>query len=115
MESGGNYKALGPVTNKGDRAYGAYQVMGSNIPSWTKEVLGTSMSAQEFLHNHTAQDAVAEAKLGQYQQTHGNMADAVAMWHSGKPYTGNNRRDVNMSTRDYTRAVGNIYNKLVSQ
>lgn len=40
IESGGKYDALGPVTQAGDRAYGRYQVMGQNIPAWTKEVLG---------------------------------------------------------------------------
>ena len=39
-ESGGNYRALGKPTASGDRAYGKYQVMGSNIPQWTKEALG---------------------------------------------------------------------------
>ncbi len=31
IESGGNYGALGPITRSGDRAYGAYQMMGNNI------------------------------------------------------------------------------------
>jgi hypothetical protein len=62
IESNGNYGALGPVVpsgqNRGDRAYGAYQVMGNNIPAWTKETLGYSMTPEEFLHNPQAQDAV---------------------------------------------------------
>src|ERR1035437_4102809 len=44
IESGNNYSSLGPVNPKtGDRAYGAYQVMGANVPVWTKEILGQSL------------------------------------------------------------------------
>ena len=46
IESGGKYDMLGPVTKTGDRAYGKYQVMGANIPSWTKETLGREMTPQ---------------------------------------------------------------------
>ena len=40
IESGGRYNAMGPRTNKGDRAYGKYQMMGNNIPGWTRMALG---------------------------------------------------------------------------
>jgi hypothetical protein len=39
--SGGNYGLTGPVTRSGDRAYGAYQVMGANVPEWTRKHYGT--------------------------------------------------------------------------
>jgi hypothetical protein len=65
-ESGGNYGAVGKPTKSGDRAYGECQVMGSNIPQWTKEALGLSLTPQQFLNSPAAQDAVARAKLGQY-------------------------------------------------
>jgi len=42
IESGGNYSALGPLLSSGDRAYGAYQIMGANIGPWTKSALGYS-------------------------------------------------------------------------
>ena len=44
----GGYSALGPLTKKGDRAYGRYQVMGDNLPSWTKEALGRQLTPDEF-------------------------------------------------------------------
>ena len=67
IESGGNYGKLGLVNPKtGDQAYGAYQVMGANVPVWTKEYLGRSMTPQEFLHDKNAQDAVYKARMGQY-------------------------------------------------
>ena len=67
IESHGDYGAVGPANPKnGDRAYGAYQVMGANVPVWTKEYLGRSMTPQEFLHDKNAQDAVYKARMGQY-------------------------------------------------
>jgi hypothetical protein len=67
IESHGDYGAVGPANPKnGDRAYGAYQVMGANVPVWTKEYLGRSMTPQEFLHDKNAQDAVYKARMGKY-------------------------------------------------
>lgn len=83
VESGGNYQAVGPQTRTGDRAYGAYQVMGANIPQWTKEVLGQSLTPQQFLASTEAQDAVARAKLGQYANKYGPEGAAKA-WFAGE-------------------------------
>lgn len=83
VESGGNYQAIGPQTRTGDRAYGAYQVMGANIPQWTKEVLGQSLTPQQFLASTEAQDAVARAKLGQYTNKYGPEGAAKA-WFAGE-------------------------------
>ena len=88
IESGsyeGNYSALGPVTRNGDRAYGAYQVMGNNIKSWTKEILGQSLSIKEFLSNRAAQDKVFYGKFGQSVDKFGTYADGVSVWFSGRP------------------------------
>lgn len=85
----GGYGAIGPDTGHG-RAYGKYQVMDSNIGPWTQEVLGKSMTPQEFLANPQAQDAVFNAKFGQYLKQTGNPQDAASMWFSGKPLAGNN-------------------------
>ena len=99
VESGGQkdpYAAMGPPTKSGDRAYGKYQVMGSNVPAWTKEVLGVEMSPREFLGDPEAQEAVARAKLGDYLKKTGSPQDAASMWFTGKPLAqGANRRDVN--------------------
>jgi hypothetical protein len=83
IESGGNYGALGPQTKTGDRAYGKYQVMGANIPEWTKETLGQPMTPQQFLANPQAQDAVFQKKFGQYAQAYGPEGAARA-WFAGE-------------------------------
>lgn len=89
IESGGNYSALGPVVTRGryagDRAYGAYQVMGKNIPQWTREVLGREMTPAQFLADSAAQDRVFMSKFGQAAQRHGSLVDAASVWHSGRP------------------------------
>jgi len=81
----GGYSALGPVTKSGDRAYGAYQVMGNNIASWTQAALGHSMTSQEFLNDPKAQDAVFNHQFGLYIQKFGNPQDAASAWFTGRP------------------------------
>ena len=81
QESGGNYRAKGDWVG-GDRAYGKYQIMGNNIPSWTQNALGSSMTPQQFLHDKAAQDAVARQYLGQYYRQYGPRQAAMA-WNQG--------------------------------
>jgi hypothetical protein len=90
----GDYKAMGPVTEKGNRAYGRYQVMDFNIPTWTKEVLGRSLTPQEFLNSPEAQDAVAQAKLQEAYDKYGSWEDSASVWFSGRPLSGNTSKDV---------------------
>ena len=85
IESGGKYDALGPITRNGDRAYGKYQVMGNNIPSWTKEALGKSMTPEDFLADPAAQEKVYEQQFGKNVAKYGNVADAASVWFTGKP------------------------------
>lgn len=96
IESKGNgdYKAVGPLTEKGQRAYGRYQVMDFNIPTWTKEVLGRSLTPQEFLNSSEAQDAVAQAKLQEAYDKYGSWEDSASVWFSGRPLSGNTSKDV---------------------
>lgn len=82
IESGGNYGALGPVTRNGDRAYGAYQVMGNNIGPWSKEALGKSMTASEFLNDKGAQDSIFAHKFGGYAEKYG-AGGAAQAWFGG--------------------------------
>lgn len=112
LESGGRYDALGPVTDSGDRAFGKYQVMGANIPSWTEEALGTAMTPDQFLASPEAQEAVFAFKFGGYMQQYGTFEDAASAWHSGRPLSQISDRtsDGYMSTRDYVdRAAGTYY------
>lgn len=85
IESSNNYSALGPLTEKGNRAYGRYQVMDFNIPSWTEAATGQAMTPEQFLANPEAQDAVARHRFGSYVEQYGNPYDAASMWFSGRP------------------------------
>lgn len=82
-ESGGNYAEVGPVTRTGDRAYGKYQVMGNNVPEWTKQILGHEMTPQEFLRDPAAQEKVFQTKFGQYTQKYGPEGASKA-WFAGE-------------------------------
>ena len=81
----GGYSALGPLTKKGDRAYGAYQVMGDNIPSWTKDVIGQALTPDQFLADRDVQDAVFRAQFGKNVEKYGNPYDAASVWFTGRP------------------------------
>ena len=82
IESGGRYDLLGPVTKSGDRAYGRYQIMGNNIPEWTKAALGRSMTPQEFLADQPAQDATFKHRFTQYVNAYGP-GGASRAWFAG--------------------------------
>jgi hypothetical protein len=79
----GDYSAVGPEV-RGDRAYGRYQVMGANIPSWTRNALGVELAPEQFLASPEAQDAVFDHVFGGYVQKYGP-AGAASMWFSGDP------------------------------
>lgn len=96
--AGGNYLARGPVLASGDRAYGAYQVMGENVPSWTERWAGRAMSPAEFLANPAAQDAVFKGQFGSYVGKYGPTGAAQA-WLGGPGSVGNlDAADVNGTT-----------------
>jgi hypothetical protein len=85
IESGsakGNYGAMGPRTKSGDRAYGAYQVMGANVGNWTEKHFGKRLTPQEFLQNKEAQDAVFKGEFGGYMEKYGPEGAAQA-WFGG--------------------------------
>ena len=94
-----NTTPSGPKQQSGDRAYGRYQVMGSNVGPWTQQVLGQAMSPSDFLNNPQAQDAVFKAKFGQSLQQYNNPADAASVWFSGRPM-GARRERVRQSRYD---------------
>ena len=103
IESGGNYRAVGPQTGKG-RAVGKYQVMDFNVGPWTEEVLGQRLTPLQFLGSKEAQDAVFQTKFSQYAEKHGPEGAARA-WFAGEGGMNNpNRRDVlGTSVSDYAR------------
>ena len=74
---------LGPQTKGGDRAHGKYQVMGANIPEWSRAALGRAMTPSEFLANPDAQEAVFKHRFGQYVNKYGPTGAAKA-WFAGE-------------------------------
>ncbi|WP_284209430.1 hypothetical protein [Methylorubrum aminovorans] len=94
-ESGGKYGIVGPIHKKYGRALGAYQVMESNLPSWSKEAIGREVSPDEFLRSPQIQDAIFEKKFGQAVAKYGNPQDAASVWFTGRPLAqGANAKDV---------------------
>lgn len=104
IESGGRYDLLGPVTKTGDRAYGKYQVMGANVPTWTEAALGRQMTPQQYLADKNAQEAVFKHRFGSYVQKYGPEGAAKA-WFAGEGGMNNpNARDqLGTSVTDYAR------------
>lgn len=99
VESQGKYDALGKATSTGDKAYGKYQVMGANIPSWTKEATGTSATPDEFLSNPDLQEKVATHRVGELYKQYGNPSDVASAWFTGGPLKKNaNKQDVNKTS-----------------
>ena len=111
IESSGRYDLVGPATKSGDRALGKYQVMSANIPEWTKEALGRSLTPREFLSSPEAQDAVFQHRFGGYVKKYGPEGAARA-WFAGEGGMNDmGRRDVlGTSVADYsnkfTKAMG---------
>ncbi|WAJ27532.1 phage tail length tape measure family protein [Antarcticirhabdus aurantiaca] len=108
--AGGNYSAMGPITRSGDRAYGAYQVMGANIPSWSKAALGRIVSNVEFLGSREIQDAVFSHRFGGYMQKYG-AEGASRAWFAGEGGMRNYRATdvVGTSVGGYGSRFGQLY------
>jgi hypothetical protein len=102
---GGNYNAVGAKTKSGDRAYGKYQIMGANIPVWTKQVLGQSMTPEQFLKSPEAQDYVFDNVFGGYVKKYG-LQGAARAWFGGPGAVDNpNATDIHgkLTTGSYGR------------
>lgn len=113
QESGGRYDAVSPVNRNGQRAYGKYQILASNIPAWSREVLGYPVSVKEFVSNPDIQDTIAKTKISQYAEKHGTPEDVAAVWFSGRPLAGNNSADVTgTNVPSYVKSVAGHYNRL---
>jgi hypothetical protein len=112
----GDYSALGPITAKGNRAYGRYQVMDFNIGPWTEKHLGRRLTPEEFLASKEAQDAVFAGEFGGNVEKYGNPQDAASVWFTGKPVaTGGNRKDILGTTGNvYVDKFNNALGQMVS-
>ena len=112
----GDYSALGPITAKGNRAYGRYQVMDFNIGPWTEKHFGRRLTPEEFLASKEAQDAVFAGEFGGNVEKYGNPQDAASVWFTGKPVaTGGNRKDILGTTGNvYVDKFNNALGQMVS-
>lgn len=106
QESGGNYKAIGPMTKYG-RALGKYQILPVNVTAWSREILGKEITPQQFMENTKFQDAIAIGKMSSLYAKYGNAADVASIWHSGRPAKGNKAYDkaAGISTMNYVASV----------
>ena len=81
---GGNYGTVGPPTRTGARAYGKYQVMDFNIPSWTSQACGQAMNTEQFRADGDCQEKVFEKVYGGYVSSCGSYEAAASKWFSGR-------------------------------
>lgn len=102
VETSGRSDGYSTVNSIG--AVGAYQVMKANIPSWTKEALGRSLTWQQFRDSPSSQDAVARYKLGKYYAQYG-AEGAASMWFSGQPNPNSKASDGGNTVRQYVDKV----------
>ena len=78
QESGGNYSAR----NKQSGALGKYQVMPSNVAGWSRQVLGYSITPNQFLHSPDLQEKIVSGILHGYFNKYGARG-AAAAWYAG--------------------------------
>ena len=90
QESGGSYT----VVNKDSGALGKYQVMPANVASWSKQVLGYSITPSQFLNSPELQEKVVQGILKGYYDDYGPRGAASA-WYSGQPGLSEDTRSQN--------------------
>ena len=113
-EGSGGYSAVGQMTPKGNRAYGADQVMDFNVGPWTEKHFGKKLTPQEFLANKEAQDAVARGEIGRLFEQYQNPEDVASVWYSGKPLKGNTNFD-KTSNQDVPSYVASVMARIGAQ
>lgn len=105
------YTKLGPMRKSdGARAYGKYQVMDFNIPSWTKQYLGKQLTPQQFLASAQAQEAVMRARVAELFGKYKNPYDVASIHFTGRPLAvaGN-------GVKDFTGTSNATYQQLFRQ
>jgi len=124
QESGSNHQAV----NGDSGASGKWQVMPSNIPSWSKAALGREVSHSEFMGSAKLQQQVVKHRLNLYltQETKPGRTEeeiirrVASAWYSGQPRLWNNTRPQYTKGRrypsiaQYTQSVWNLYQKIGS-
>lgn len=87
QESGGNPSAVNGRTG----ALGLWQVLPSNVPGWSKQCMGSPITASQFLASPETQAKIVECKLQEYATTHAAKAKneeelvrrVASTWYSG--------------------------------
>lgn len=122
IEGSGNYNpAHPPVTHKvngvtiTERALGRYGIMQSNLRPWLKEAGMPSMTNQEFIADHAAQDKLFEFKFGQLMEKHGSANKAAMAWFTGSPNPDPNRSDNGSTAAQYLQKFNRALAKSASR
>jgi hypothetical protein len=68
---------------RGRTALGAYQILDTNLASWSRAALGRAVSRDEFLRSPRLQDKIFHHRFGQYVQKYGAHGAARA-WLGGE-------------------------------
>lgn len=102
IESSNNYSVKNSIG-----ALGAYQIMRSNLASWSREALGRVVSESEFMNNPGIQDQIASYKLGQYYDKYG-FDGAASMWFSGQSNPYSSRSDGGNTVQQYVNKVRGV-------
>lgn len=112
------------ITNKDSGAIGYGQVMPDNVPSWTREALGRSLTPDQFRNDPKAQIATINFQMGkmfdrELKASGGNVEMAVrktaSEWYSGQPALFDDPRPQTFgagsypSIREYTMSIANKY------
>ncbi len=118
-ESGNNFRAVNPHSG----ALGFAQVMPSNVGPWSQEILGRTVSQQEFLNNPSVQMAIINGKLQKYFQQEAAkgftgevlLRRVASIWYSGQADLYDNATDEYYdghkypSIRNYTKDIAKRY------
>jgi len=87
-ETGGSknpYASISIKSKNGDRAYGKYQIMGNNIPAWSREALGYPVTIEQFIANPEIQEKVAAHHINKHLAAGYSPEDTASIWFSGRP------------------------------
>ena len=102
----------------GEKALGAYGVMPTNVPEFTKKYGGKELTVEEFKNNPKMQDKVAKQFFLQNFKKYGNLDDVVSLWFTGDPLDEAINRDASdgfLDIKGYRARFSNFYNELGRQ
>lgn len=102
----------------GERALGAYGVMPTNVPEFTKKYGGKELTVEEFKNNPKMQDKVAKQFFLQNFKIYGNLDDVISKWFTGDPLDEAVSRDASdgfIDIKGYRARFANFYNELGRQ